>query len=143
MPLSFLDWSDDYRIGIAAIDHDHKVLFQLVNRLHDRIKAGDGDDAIGEALAGLAAYINTHFEREERYMDDCGYPDLVRHAERHRKLTDTVNSLKTLFEDDPKQIKSDMILNFLKGWLTDHILKNDMDYRPYMTGEKKGRFMTT
>ena len=140
--MPFLDWSDDYLIGIAAIDHDHKTLFNLVNRLHDRIEAGDGEDAIGEALAGLAAYVATHFEREERYMDDCGYPDLVRHAERHRKMTDTVNALKTLYEDDPKQIKSIVIMKFLKDWLTTHILKCDMDYRPYMTGEKKGRFMT-
>ncbi|HEX9702521.1 MAG TPA: bacteriohemerythrin [Rhodospirillales bacterium] len=140
--MAFLDWSDDYLIGIAAIDHDHKTLFRLVNRLHDRIKANDGEDAVGEALAGLVAYIGTHFAREERYMDDCGYPDLVRHAQAHRDLTDTVNSLKTLYEDDPGQFKNEMILDFLKNWLTRHILKSDMEYRPYMTGAKKGRFMT-
>lgn len=137
----FVQWSDDYLVGIAAIDNDHKTLFALVNRLHDRIKAGDGEDAVGDALDGLVDYIDTHFAREERYMEECGYPDIIPHAQKHRDLARTVHSLKTLFEDDPREIENDAILRFLKNWLTNHILKADMDYVPYVMGEKKGRFM--
>ncbi|MBI1986387.1 MAG: hemerythrin family protein, partial [Rhodospirillales bacterium] len=82
--MSFVAWSDDYKVGIAAIDNDHKTLFGLVNRLHDRIKAGDGEDAVGDALDGLVDYIETHFAREERYMEECGYPGLVAHIRKHR-----------------------------------------------------------
>ena len=52
---------------------------------------------VGEALDGLIEYVDTHFAREEQYMDECGYPDLVLHAKKHRKLASTVHSLKTLF----------------------------------------------
>ncbi len=137
----FVAWSDDYKVGIAAIDNDHKTLFTLVNRLHDRIKAGDGEEAVGDALDGLIDYIDTHFAREERYMEECGYPDVVHHAQKHRDLARTVRSLKTLFEDDPREVENDAILRFLKNWLTNHILKSDMAYVPYVTGDKKGRFM--
>ncbi len=41
---AFLEWSDDYLVGIGAIDHDHKLLFVLVNRLHDEIKGSRGED---------------------------------------------------------------------------------------------------
>ena len=136
----FLEWSDDYLVGIGAIDHDHKVLFILVNRLHAEIKGNRGEDAVGEALDGLIAYVDTHFAREEQFMDECGYPDLVQHAKKHREFASAVHSLKTLFDDDPEQLSSRQILEFLKDWLVDHILKNDMDYVPYMTGEKKGLF---
>ncbi len=139
--MSFIEWSDDYKVGIAAIDNDHQTLFGLVNRLHDRIKAGDGEDAVGDALDGLIDYIDTHFAREERYMDECGYPGLVAHARKHRDLARTVRSLKTLFEDDPREVENDAILRFLKNWLTNHILKSDMDYVPYVVGKKKGRLM--
>ena len=139
--MAFLEWSDDYMVGIGAIDHDHKVLFILINRLHDEIKGSRGEDAVGEALDGLIQYVDTHFAREEQFMDECGYPDLVKHAKKHRKLASTVHSLKTLFDDDPEQLSSGRILGFLKNWLVNHILKSDMDYVPYMTGEKKGLFM--
>ena len=139
--MAFLEWSDDYMVGIGAIDHDHKVLFILINRLHDEIKGSRGEDAVGEALDGLIQYVDTHFAREEQFMDECGYPDLVKHAKKHRKLASTVHSLKTLFDDDPEQLSSGRILGFLKNWLVNHILKSDMDYVPYMTGEQKGLFM--
>jgi len=139
--MAFMPWSDDYLVGIAAIDQDHKTLFLLVNRLHQRIEKGEDEYAIAEALAGLVDYIDTHFAREERYMEECGYPDLVRHARKHRDLARTVHSLKTMFDDDPPALASDEILEFLRDWLTNHILKSDMDYVPYVTGRKKGRFM--
>lgn len=139
----FMPWSDDYLVGIAAIDQDHKTLFTLVNRLHQRVEKGEDEDAIGEALDGLIDYIDTHFAREERYMEECGYPDLVGHTRKHRSLARTVHSLKIMFDDDPPALSSDEILSFLRDWLTNHILKSDMDYVPYVTGRKKGRFMDT
>lgn len=137
----FLEWSDDYLVGIGAIDHDNKVLFILVNRLHNEIKGSRGEDAVGEALDGLIEYMDTHFAREEQYMDECGYPERVQHAKKHRKFASAVHSLKTLFDADPEQLSSSRILEFLKDWPVNHILKSDMDYVPTMTGEKKGLFM--
>ena len=78
--MTFLEWSDDYLVGIGAIDHDHKILPILVNWLHNEIKGARGEDAVGEALDGLIAYVDTHFAREEQYMDQRGYPELVQHA---------------------------------------------------------------
>jgi len=140
--MDYLPWSDDYRVGVAVIDDDHRMLFRLVNRLHARLQAGAGEDAVGEVLEGLADYVETHFAREERYMEECGYPDVVAHATKHRDLARTVRSLRTLYEDDPAGFPEGEILAFLKDWLTGHILKSDMDYVPYITGDKKGRLMT-
>ena len=83
--MAFLERSDDYLAGIGAIDHDHKILSLLVNRLHNEIKGARGENAVGEALDGLIAYVATHFAREEQYreeqyMDKRGYPELVQHA---------------------------------------------------------------
>ena len=139
--ISFPEWSNDYRVGIGTIDHGHRVLFILVNRLHDGIKGSRDEDAVGETLDGLIAYLDTHFAREEQYRDECGYPELVQHAKKNRKPASTVHSLKTLFDDDPEQLFSRQILEFLEDWLAGHVLKSDMDSVPTMTGEKKGLFM--
>ena len=40
MPL--LEWKDSYSIGIAAVDHEHRELIDLINTAHDELTASAG-----------------------------------------------------------------------------------------------------
>ena len=37
--MSLLDWRDEFRIGIAEVDHEHQVLIGLINDLHAALGA--------------------------------------------------------------------------------------------------------
>lgn len=126
--MAYMEWSDNYLTGIDAIDADHQVLFRLVNELHARMDAGLDEATVGDALDTLIEYVDIHFRREEDLMQDCNYPDRVAHARQHRDLSKTVHSLKTLFDDDPHELESECIMDFLCDWLSDHILETDMAY---------------
>ncbi len=128
--MPFMQWSEEYATGITDIDNDHQVLFMFVNDLHDKISSGASDDDIATTLSGLVNYVNVHFEREEIFMADAGYEDLEDHAEAHRRLSARVFSLKEQFDDCPAEFNREAFLEFLKGWLTGHILYTDMDYVP-------------
>lgn len=132
--MPFMEWRDDYATGIADIDNDHKVLFTFVNDLHDRFEAGAGDAAISETLDGLVNYVNVHFVREEGFMERAGYPDLAEHAESHRRLSARVFSLKETFDENPEAFNAPAFLEFLRGWLSGHILYTDMDYVATVSG---------
>lgn len=133
--MPFMEWSDDYATGIADIDNDHLILFTFVNDLHDRVAAGEGAERIAETLDGLVNYVNVHFVREEDIMDQAGYADLSEHAESHRRLSARVFALKEAFEQSPDDVDTGALLEFLKGWLTGHILYTDMDYVPTVTSQ--------
>ena len=44
--MGLLHWEDRYSVGIAAVDHEHKELIELVNRLYDQATARREKDAV-------------------------------------------------------------------------------------------------
>ena len=132
--MPFMEWNDEYATGIEAIDNDHKTLFTFVNDLHDKVAQDAGHELIGETFDGLVNYVNVHFVREEDIMDRAGYEDLSEHAESHRRLSARVFALKDAFDQSPDDFDTGALLEFLKGWLTGHILYTDMDYVATVSG---------
>lgn len=127
-------------VGVPAVDHDHKILVGLINRLGEEPRATDEDAAgdptqlIAGALATLIAYTQYHFEREEKMMEACAYPDLATHHEEHEALTREVMALKDRFLENDSDLTVEEMLVFLTGWLNHHILLQDMEYREYVEG---------
>ncbi len=137
--MPFMEWSEEYATGITDIDNDHKALFMFVNDLHDKVSSGADVDEIATTLAGLVNYVNVHFVREENLMAEAGYEDLEDHAEAHRRLSARVFSLKEQFDEQPRAFNREAFLEFLKGWLTGHILYTDMDYVPLLRAAEAAR----
>ena len=130
--MAYLEWTDGYLTGIDAIDDDHQHLFKLVNTLNDRAEAGLDIEAIGAALDDLALYVERHFSLEEALMENVAYPDLLAHMRGHRAIAGQVRSFQTAYEENPGAIGTEKFLKFVRDWLTEHILKSDMAYVPYV-----------
>ena len=47
----FVEWSDALSVGIEEIDEQHKVLVELVNRMHQAIHERHGSDVVKGILA--------------------------------------------------------------------------------------------
>ena len=130
--MPFFEWSDKYLVHIEPIDADHKNLFALANRIHAHITQGAGNAAIQQALGQLITYVQQHFEREERMMEQAGYPDLAEHRKTHRMLENIVSSMQRVQMSDPEAIDPDKLLEFLRDWLQNHIIKSDLQYKPWV-----------
>lgn len=130
--MSFFEWSDKYLVQIPEIDADHRNLFALANRIHQRIKKGAGQAAILRALGHLVDYVEGHFSREERLMERVAYPDIVAHKKTHRMLEQIVQSMYRIYRHEPDAVDPDKLLEFLGDWLQNHILKSDMQYGPWV-----------
>ena len=62
------------------------------------------------------------------------YPDYDEHKQKHKKLTEHVVALKQKF--DSGEISNPIqITNFLKDWLTKHIMGTDKAYGPFLNGK--------
>jgi hemerythrin len=129
--MAYIDWTDALSVGIGIIDEQHKVLIQIINDLHDAMKAGKSKVIIREVFVRLIDYTNFHFSMEEKLMDQYGYEEAPGHKKIHKDLVDDVLELQKKLE------KSDLTigvhtLTFLKEWLNDHILKTDTKFGAFL-----------
>ena len=127
---AYLDWSDEYATGIQAIDGEHQTLFMMVNALHGAMENDLGNEEFAGLFRRLTLYVDSHFAREERLMRAAAYEGFDGHVRQHRALTKTLRRLATEFEADPENFATEDLLDFLKNWLSQHVLKTDMDYVP-------------
>lgn len=122
--MAYFNWTDDLSVGNVQIDHDHKQLVNLVNKLYDAMKAGQGNSVLGGILDELIKYTASHFKREEMFMQQIGYADMAAHKAEHVKLVNDVLDLQTRFKSGSTTL-SVSVFNFLGDWLRTHIKSRD------------------
>ncbi len=124
-------WSEAYAVHIAEIDEQHQKLFVLLNRLADAMSVGKGPSVLGEVLSELIDYTSYHFSTEERLFQQHAYPGYEQHKKEHDELTAKTRKLKESFDQGNWMLTID-VLKFLTTWLSDHILKEDRKYAPFL-----------
>ncbi len=117
-------WNKRYEIGIAEIDAQHRHLVEIINELSDAMMEKKGYIAVPNILEHLADYSKLHFTTEERHMHEMNYPALAEHCQEHLDLTRKVLEFRKgcSTDHDPS---SGELLNFLRDWLTSHIITSD------------------
>jgi len=120
----FIEWNNSMSVGNPAIDQDHRTLIQYVNEMHSAMAAGKGKEIVGNILTKLVKYTQEHFGREEIIWKAGGYVDFDRHKQAHADLLRTVAEFKGKFDKGAVLLTLD-VMNFLRDWLTNHILKAD------------------
>ena len=126
MPL--ITWSDTMSVGVAKIDKEHQKLIELINLLHAEMSAGKSNQVMGKVLDELIGYTKGHFAAEEALFRTHSYPQASAHKQEHDALAKKVLDLQAEFKAGRTFIGAPT-LNFLRDWLTQHILKQDMAYK--------------
>ncbi|MFA7430065.1 MAG: bacteriohemerythrin [Rhodospirillaceae bacterium] len=135
-----IQWDDAWRVGNSAIDYDHQMLVNITNQLYHLKQMPRAKNAeVKRLLDQLVDYVKRHFEREEAIFMASDYPHKNSHKAMHRDLTKVVEDIATVFGREPDLLNFDEIMDFLKRWLMDHILKHDMGYKDFINGSAKKR----
>lgn len=129
MPL--VRWSDEYSVSIREIDDQHKKLFDLINDLHDAMKAGKGKDVLEKVLLELTSYTEFHFSSEEILMQNCKYPDYKQHKVKHDEFTKKVKEFEQKYLNGSFLLSRE-IVQYLIDWLTGHIKESDKQYSMFI-----------
>jgi len=120
-------WSDDFSVRVGEIDGQHRHLVDLINELYQAMQAGRGDDVIGPILDELVAYAGAHFSLEEQYMERFKYEGYAAHKRAHEAFVQKVLTVVEAFKAGRAGVTLD-VLNFLRDWIVEHILKVDKKY---------------
>jgi hemerythrin len=125
--MAYIDFTDQYSVGVGTIDQQHSKLFDLINAFFNAVKAGKGNDAVAPTLNELVKYTQYHFANEERFLQQTRYARYPEHKQKHDALLASVLEFKAKFENGIAG-QAVLLLEFLKKWLTSHILVVDKDY---------------
>ena len=132
-----IEWRDAMSIGDEVIDEDHQNLIRLINKYEMAIVQKNPRE-LENAFNGLVDYAHAHFEREERVMEAVYFPHRRKHAEHHRDLLHRIEDFhKSLSVDHKLDLKATS--SFLHDWLINHVLDEDMQIKPHLTGDRSPR----
>lgn len=129
-----IKWEDRFSVGIPSFDEQHQELIAMINRLYDVLDSYSEEQTANEVLVALASYTQTHFVNEERAFEKYGYPEMAPHKALHDAF---VAGLQGIIKDMlvGKALKAGDMLEILKDWLINHILKEDMKYSEFLVAK--------
>lgn len=122
-------WTPELALGLPALDEQHRQLFLHAARFHAALLRADPTETLEEYLGFLAAYAGEHFDAEERFMREIGYPGLEVHAAEHDAFRRRLALLAPLEEQEgPSQAVLSLVQSLDVNWLQDHVAHADMAY---------------
>lgn len=121
-----ITWKDEYAVGVAEIDTQHRELLNRMGQLAEAILAEEPTVA-REALGFLADYALSHFKTEEALMRQHHYPFIDEHLRQHRTFADYFGKLRAEVESGQHH---PLYLTFrvqllLVDWLINHTSQSD------------------
>ncbi|MCP4874454.1 MAG: bacteriohemerythrin [Gammaproteobacteria bacterium] len=127
----FVEWKDEYSVGIDSIDQQHRKLLNLINSLQTAVNYKTGSEFEREALDELVDYTKTHFSYEEGLMERYEYPEFTTHRAEHELMISRVDQVLAKYQQDEDTAMQNAI-DFLKDWLINHINGTDQKYAGFL-----------
>jgi hemerythrin len=116
-------WKDEYSLGNAQIDAEHQRLLELANAVATLANSGEQMTRIKENIVALYDYVKTHFQHEEEYMLQLGYPRYEEHKKLHEGIIAEMNTImKHSGNLDALVYKFKRLMHV---WVLEHILTED------------------
>ena len=131
-------FTEKYHTGIDLVDNEHRRLFEIIHDTNDLIHAEllhDKYDEIMHLLAELKDYTEIHFHDEEALMERIQYPELDAQKRAHTAFVERLVEIDLTELDDMDDNQQEYLIDliqFLAGWLINHILGSDKKIGEYM-----------
>ena len=124
----FLEWRDEYSLGVEELDYEHKDLFNRLNELHQELRRDSDKDRVSRCLGEIYARVNAHFALEENYMREQKYSGYDKHKSQHDNFLDDLREVSDRLVSsgiDPAEREALEIK--LNNWILGHFTTTDRD----------------
>ena len=122
------EFTDEYLTGIDLIDKEHEELFRIIGETEHLVRnfdKSDGYDKLMELIKELTEYTKYHFSDEEEYMESIHYDGLAAQKRAHEAFIGKLEEINLDEIEASTDEKLHELLEFLLGWLINHILNTD------------------
>ena len=129
---TYVAWKPYYSVGDSSLDAEHQQILGAIDELYSEMSTGKENPKTKKLLDRLVQYTLTHFQHEERIMQEAGYPAFPAHKTEHERMRQRTAGLRA----NLSLVKVPDLLRFLKEWWTNHIQAEDKSYSPYLGSGK-------
>lgn len=124
-------WKDEYSVGVALIDEQHKHFFEIANLLYDAAASSvvSTENALALAIE-MSDYALYHLGTEEEYFKKFSYVDERLHVGAHNayrvKMVEYLDAVRKEEGDMRALIRE--VADYSGNWLASHILVMDKNF---------------
>jgi len=129
-----LVWHPSYESGNPVIDSHHRRLFNEANTILSAIAAGHDQSNIATRLDNFVATIAEHFQEEDVFLFQSGYPGAAAHTQLHRELLDQAHTLTTQFKSGQLSV-GELFVYLAQDMVARHILTADREFIAFLHPE--------
>jgi hemerythrin-like metal-binding protein len=129
-----MQWKEEYSVGIAEIDDQHKGIVELFTVINAAIDAREGWSDVFFKLEKLREHARFHFALEESLMRMHGYSKHAEHVDQHKHFLDKLDQLQMTTLS--RQVTMNTI-QYLSNWYTEHMKTQDRDFVRYIIDHGK------
>jgi len=128
-------WTDEYSVGVQELDKQHQRLIGSINALSDLVNNDEIVTLESEPYNVLIWFAREHLHYEEFLLKKHSYPLTVQHKKQHEFYLDGLDALTEPIKKTGG-VPAKVCYDFACDWLIQHILVEDMKYKPFF--EEKG-----
>lgn len=122
--MTLLQWKPAYTLGIPSVDHEHRALIGMINKVYQQMSDSSDPEVVEAGLEDIYAGIAAHFALEERHMREAGYEEYAAHKDEHEELLDQIREMMDAFAENPEAGRRRLQEN-LADWFTRHFATFD------------------
>ena len=130
--VKILERTAEYTVHVPEIDREHQHWFDVVNRLHAAMLAGEGVKSLAALLVETTRYTIHHFAHEEELMGSKRYPGFKAHIQQHEALRRKARGFVERFEHGETTMTIEFTL-FLSEWIRGHVMSSDRRLGEYLS----------
>ena len=123
--MALVEWKAEYKIGIPAVDYEHRGLIDLINNLHADLSGKPEKAEVLACLGEIYARISAHFALEERVMRERRYDQYADHKDDHERLLDEIRDIMDRCEVENEFNYAPTLSRELGDWFALHFRTKD------------------
>ncbi len=126
-------WDQEWTVGVASIDLQHRYFIDLINRIYAEIESQDAAHQT-RLINELGGYTQLHFMSEENIMYKLGFPAMEKHCESHQALREKLNGQIGLYLVG--MLDASEIVANLTDWFIPHLMTEDREFARFIKQAK-------
>ncbi len=123
--MALIEWRKEFETGVPDVDHEHRELVDLINRLHEHMSGGADPARVTEFLGEVFARIAAHFALEESIMRKHAYDEYEAHKAEHERLLDEIRDIMDAQQDTASASYQDSLSSTVRDWFVNHFKSKD------------------